>query len=514
MLQKYLGNGNSSISDLFNTAYPGPGSSTDGYYNVLSGSGSMSDKQYANTSGGIAVGSPIDALMATTPFYIGHRGQGDVVPEHTYEGYMAAVSAGMKAIEVSTQVSSDNWWFCLHDAGATGLDRTTDGTGDPKTKTQAQLLALKVDINNCGPYWVAQNLRIPALSTVLSALVNTNNKVVFLESKDYTTTAIDALLVYLNANFSAKQKSNIIWKSHVTGAYGLAAARAAGMKCWAYIDYPLVAQQVTDAQARADYIGIPRYDGGTGLTDGEVDTVIAGIGAVKAISWQPVRRSEMAKLLAKGVDGFVCPQGRYALDNLPNRSQDDFASGKWAPGDIPFDSSRNFVLDSGTAWFNTTATNPSVVMGSLSPSGPYFEIEYEFKYDTVPAATLGSGIAFSKPDDQRYQFQLAGNPSGGYHTLLRQNGQLQLYSHIAGSASGTQLGSTIATAVLNNTDWAKIRVRVDSNGIQLQRMDGTPSTVITSTDSVNRGSYFHLSRNHAAATNETVRFRNIKVTAL
>lgn len=54
MLQRYLGNGNKSISDLMDTSYPGPGSITDDYYAFLGGSGSLSDKQNADATGGIS----------------------------------------------------------------------------------------------------------------------------------------------------------------------------------------------------------------------------------------------------------------------------------------------------------------------------------------------------------------------------------------------------------------------------------------------------------------------------
>jgi len=510
MLQRYLGGGSKSISDLMDAKYPGPGSMNDDYYAALGGSGSLSDKQNANTSGGVAVGSPIDALMATTPFYIGHRGAGDIWPEHTQVGYTGAHDMGMKAIEVSTQISSDGWSFCMHDAGATGLDRTTNGTGDPKTFTRAQLEALVVDVANCGPYWVAQNLKLPDLQTVLTGLL-ADSTVVFLECKDYSGSAVDTTLSRIQSWFPTKYKTQIIWKSHVSGSYGLGAARAAGMKCWAYIDYPLVAQQVTDALARADYIGIPRYDGGTGLTDAEVDTVISTIGAVKCISWQPIRRSEYAKLLAKGVDGFVSPQGIYALTNTPNRTQDAFASGKWAPGDIPFDSTRNFVLDSGTAWFNNGGVqNPSALLGSFCPVPAICVIEYEMKYDTLPSATSHSGLAFCKVDDQRYQFGLAANPTGGYHIVFRQNGQLQLYKHDPGSGTGTQVGTTLTTPALTTTDWAKVKITISPTEVRIQRTDGTPSAEMITADTSYRGGYIHLSRNHATA--ESVRFRNIKVT--
>ena len=56
------------------------------------------------------------------PFFIGHRGVGDMAPEHTLPSYQMALDQGAKAVEISVVMSADNVLYCLHDLT---LDRTT-----------------------------------------------------------------------------------------------------------------------------------------------------------------------------------------------------------------------------------------------------------------------------------------------------------------------------------------------------------------------------------------------------
>ena len=463
-------------------------------------------EMWVDTSG-VPTTMYIDKLLATTPFYVGHRGSGDVWPEHTMAAYQGAFDAGAQALEVSTQISSDGVWFCLHDSTSTGLDRTTTGTGDPATKTIAQLESYDVDIANCGPYWVAQHLKMPLLDDVFAAFFK--KAVIFLETKNYADPAVDALLAKISAMDNAR--NYIIWKQHVGGVHGLTAARAAGFKTWCYIDAPLDSAQLTTALSLGDYIGFPRFDLPTGsMSDADVSTVVAAAGTKKVISYPTPRRSMIDHLVTLGVDGSVTPQLPYIIGQ--RRLVDGFASGKVAPGDIIIDSTRFYTLDSGTMWLNGNTSVPTVMMGSMTPSSPSYEITFELKYDTLPnPTTSGSGMGFSKIDDQAYQFQAA-NTTGGYHLQLRVNGQLQMYTHAPGVTTGTQIGTTLNTPALDTTNWAKIRVKVTPTTVEMQRMDGTPSAIMSVANTAYRGRYFHLSRNHSSGPELSfVRFRNVTV---
>lgn len=67
------------------------------------------------------------------------------------------------------------------------------------------------------------------------------------------------------------------------------------------------------------------------------------------------------------------------------------------------------------------------------------------KYKVPPGPTVHGGYYFGKASDDPYRFTTA-NTSGGYHVVMRASGDMQLYRHTVGVTTGTQIGSTIATA--------------------------------------------------------------------
>ena len=75
------------------------------------------------------------------PYFIAHRGTGDVVPEHTLPSYQTALDWGAQAIEISVVGTADDEVYCLHDLT---LDRTTTETGLAK-QTAESLDAVRVE---------------------------------------------------------------------------------------------------------------------------------------------------------------------------------------------------------------------------------------------------------------------------------------------------------------------------------------------------------------------------------
>lgn len=68
----------------------------------------------------------VAAMLATTPFYVAHRGSSGNWPEMSLYAYTQSVFWGMGALEVSLARTSDGVWFGLHDDT---LDRTSGTTG-------------------------------------------------------------------------------------------------------------------------------------------------------------------------------------------------------------------------------------------------------------------------------------------------------------------------------------------------------------------------------------------------
>src|SRR5664280_186725 len=83
-------------------------------------------------------------------YFIGHRGSGDVRPEHTMEAYDAARHWRAEAIEVSTSSTSDGVLICMHDLT---YDRTTNARGTILDIPSSALSRIGVRQAQLGPVW-------------------------------------------------------------------------------------------------------------------------------------------------------------------------------------------------------------------------------------------------------------------------------------------------------------------------------------------------------------------------
>jgi hypothetical protein len=506
-----------SETDLENIFYTGNNSLNDDKMLYLPGSGSISEKDNVASGGG---GTLIEQLLAQQYFYVGHRGSGNVWPEHSAPAYAGAVDGGAKALELSIQRNSEGTWFHLHDAGATGLNRTTDKTGDPSLLTNAQLATTHVVDNTLGQYWITNRPLLPLWTDMMALYFN--KVVLFLESKDYSASAVDDMLAKLDALYPEYQKS-VIYKVHAGGVLGVGGkAKAKGMKVWSYLDYPLNPTQLANSLALpADYLGVPGSDSvGGGMSDADMATVVAT--GLPVLTWSPSKRFVIPRYHGLNVRGMVSADVLYTQSDVSANKNDTFATGQWRSGDLPYDSTRSFALPGdGTAVFGDTASNPSVCMGSVVPdSGTNYTIEFEAQFLTVPTdLTTHFGAAFGKADDMRWQFQSL-NESPGYHFIQRANGQLTLYTHLTGVSSGTIINGPAAGDACVSGQWMKFKITVTPTAISVTRiLGGTGGTVDVTVQAANtayRGRYFHLSRNYAiAATNGqgTVKYRNVRVTS-
>ena len=116
----------------------------------------------------------------TAPYFIAHRGAGDVAPEHTLPSYQRAFEWGAAAIEISVVRSADDEIYCLHDLT---LDRTTTSSGPADEQSSESLDDVRVTIPRLGPRWVGANMPVlPRLSDVLRVIGGF--AVLCLEAKD------------------------------------------------------------------------------------------------------------------------------------------------------------------------------------------------------------------------------------------------------------------------------------------------------------------------------------------
>lgn len=444
----------------------------------------------------------VDNLMSTTPFYIAHRGSGDEAPEHTLEAYRYAVAAGAKALEISVQLTADGVLVCFHD---TDISRMTGLTGAISDYTYAQLKnAIKVKGQGLlGSGWA--DVEIPLLWKVIEEFYN--NVVLFIEPK---TTAATAPLQALLSSLPNAQLS-VVWKSHFQATSGLAWAKSNGFRTWAYIDPTSTSAQMDAADVSVDYWGVPHT-----ATDAVISMVVAHVPVKPTIVWEVHRRSQRDHYNVLGVKGMMTSGYRYVTGTAPMLKKSNFPLKIMAPGNLTVgNNSAAEALKFGTdndVYFALTP-NRSVVMGSMCPIPvTTYSIKFDMKWNTIPAASLHAGIAFGKASDDVYTFGSA-NASGGYHVLIRDDGDLQLYTHAAGVGAGVQIG-----AANNGTPdpanpvagvWMSYQVDVTPTNITVKRLD--VAKTFTVADTTYRGGYFHLVGGNTTDPNAVAHFRNIEV---
>lgn len=450
------------------------------------------------TSMGSAITAP--DLVSENPFYIAHRGGGDERPEHTLIAYQGAVAMGAKAVEVSVQMTRDQAHVCFHD---TTLDRTTNTTGNIADRLLADLqnnVEVDYGAQYLGVNW--DNQSIPTLKETLDVL--SGKVVIFLEPKVATGTSVNAIFSLLEKYPEAE----VVWKffRDTGGALPSHAvtAKSKGYYLWMYLDAADNNSVIDTAAATdADYLGLP-YD----ASDASISYMV-GKGK-PVIVYEVHRKHERDRLTALGVKGMMTPNPGYIRRTTPYATASTFGQGVRAPGDITTD----YLLANTPTWspgdgaitFGTPSVDATLLMGSMSPLGTTYQIDFDMKWVTLPTATTWSGIAFGHVEDEEYKTQGTNNQDG-YHAFLRANGQLQLFTHTNGTGTGTQIGGTVATAAPVANTWIPLRVIITPTNVSVQRMDDASAPISVANTFV-RGGYFHLIQGTA---NLAASFRNVVV---
>ena len=106
-----------------------------------------------------------------SPRLVAHRGASGRYPENTYEAFRSASDAGAPYLESDVHATADGHLVLHHDAE---LDRTTNGTGELRAHTLAQLMDLDAgyhfspDGGSTFPFR-DRGVRIPTMADVLDA---------------------------------------------------------------------------------------------------------------------------------------------------------------------------------------------------------------------------------------------------------------------------------------------------------------------------------------------------------
>ncbi|MEU0159028.1 glycerophosphodiester phosphodiesterase [Streptomyces sp. NPDC006261] len=452
-------------------------------------------------SGSSSSMASIDALMDETPFYIAHRGSGMEYPEHTMAAYDAALTSGVKAIEVSVCVTADGVPVCMHDPT---LDRTTTGTGLMADMPYASLInTVKVDLGSIlGQGWADQPMT--NLRDVLDRFMG--RVVIFLEPK--TNVAIPIVQKMLE-DYYPNANQSVVWKNYYTNP-SFTLMKSRGFKVWGYMDAGTTDLQLAAVDPLIDYWGIP-----SAMTNARKQEIVAR--GKKVICWEVHRRSQRDTLVGLGVQGMMAAQYKWLSTNYQILKKDNWATAVKAPGDMGrlfYDGTRDLKYSgNGEVFFNVVGE--SALIGSCSfPSFPTngYRMTFDMKYDGTVPTNEHAGVAFGKADDSNYRFNMV-NESGGYHMVFRGSGSLELYSHTAGVTSGTPLATALSAAPVAN-QWMSFRVDVTPALVSITRTDVTPNVTVSSTNATYRGGYVHVSEGNIGLIGNRPRWRNFTVNAL
>jgi glycerophosphoryl diester phosphodiesterase len=446
-------------------------------------------------------------------YYIGHRGAGDVRPEHTMPAYQAAVDWGAQALEVSTSSTSDGVLVCMHDLT---LDRTTTGHGAVNDHTWAQLTKLSVAEPQLGPAWA--RTPIPRLADVLDAFGG--RVVLCIEAKRYEDYPLMMDMIVKRG----LQDSVIIKAFHLSNA--IADARSAGYPVFNYLGVPdvsadSIASTAIVLDARTDYLVLPT----TGPTDSDdllsPTLVRAAVHTGIPVWVYPVhRRSEADYFFGLGVSGLVTSSYRYVTSRTPLTRFDTWSSKAVASGELNLRPDEKTFAPEWTGSAELTlakrGTQQFLTLGQFSPlpnaTGSY-QIDLQARWNLVPKdTTTGITLAFGHADDRYYQDGLG--VSDGYHASLSAAGLLELHAHVAGQRSGQPLGDPVQTAAPQQGQWVALRLNVFPQGISWTRLDApSPDSGAAAQISIEdrrfRGGYLHLGRN--SSDKSSVSFRSLTV---
>ncbi|MGW2594744.1 glycerophosphodiester phosphodiesterase [Streptomyces sp. NPDC001515] len=450
----------------------------------------------------------VDAYFATAtslaPRFFAHRGGGMVRPEHTMVGYRASAAMGFP-LEVSVNVDASGELWCIHD---TTMDRTTNRTGNVNTFTTEEIGQQAITNRDMlGPGWAPQPM-VP-LRQVLDEFLG--KIVIFLEAKG--NDAVVPLQQLLDTHYPHAPRS-VVWKAHI-GTASLPWAKSRNYRTWVYLDSGTTDATMDGKDSLVDYWGVQ-----TTFTDLRVQQVVAR--GKPTFAWPVYRRSQVARLTGLGVVGIMASDPRYVSTATPQRTASRWDLQVKESGGTPtidYDNTYALVFapSPDVGWVSVAAVpNQSYGLGTYSPiqggAGGY-RISFDMKFKTLPASTLHGGVYFGKQSDDAYRFGTA-NATGGYHLVMRANGQLQLNKHTAGSTTGTQIGSTIATTAPVADTAMSFQIDVTATTVEVRRTDSTGWTTGPIADTSYRGGYFGLSNGSVTDVATRPYWRNLAVTQL
>lgn len=123
------------------------------------------------------------------PLIIAHRGDSAHRPENTLASFASALETGADLVELDVQLTQDGHVIVLHDVT---LDRTTNGTGDVRQMTLAQVRALSAGYpKQFGGAYAGE--RVPTLAEALAFMRGRARVMIEIKKDSVTDDADDGI---------------------------------------------------------------------------------------------------------------------------------------------------------------------------------------------------------------------------------------------------------------------------------------------------------------------------------
>ena len=429
-------------------------------------------------------------------YALGHRGSGDVRPEHTVQAYDAAMGWGAEALEISTSSTSDGVLICMHDLS---YDRTTDATGLIHDRPSTVLSGIGVRQPQLGPAWTKPPLpRVPRLDQVLQRYGG--HAVLCIEAKrDADYPAMIAMVEHYGLSDS------VIVKAYRTSDT-IAAAKRAGYPVFAYLDAGdasphHIGRLAGVLDASNDFLGLPTT-GPDMLTLLDRNLVRAAVATGIPVWVYPVhRRSERDYFAGLGVDGMMASSYRYLATDTATAMHDRWQTGAIQSGEMTKTPATAVFAPQwspdGTLTLAASGAQHYLALGQLAPithAQRSYRIEVQARWDALPSDPQAHlDLVFGHSDDTYYEDGYG--HSDGYAAVVRGDGSLAVLRHRTGSTESRPLASAGSTPPVPG-QWLHLRLDVSPTRIKWRRLDSGSSAAVIAQDSAYRGGYVHIGRSN------------------
>jgi glycerophosphoryl diester phosphodiesterase len=405
------------------------------------------------------------------PVVFAHRAAKNIFPESSQEGYRGCVSMGLNVLEMDVRIATDGTLIVHHDDT---MERTTNKTGSVDRYSAMGFRSAKIDL-------LAGWEGTPVLFEDL--LREFGNKVIYapeIKGPGVNEKLVDVIIKY-------NLQNNVVIQSF--SATDLTYAISKGIP----VVY-LKAQEDYSPQTILGW-GINHVGLSTSLSDSYVSSCIdAGL---KVYMYTVNRRYEYDHYMSLGVHGVFSDDPLWVTRQSPTLEWDPFRDqvfthGHFSPSAISGyvgGDRGTFVAPSKFGWPNESASSDFSLQGWANELAASFILDAKVTMaDSVSGVRWGS-IAFCTPKDFFNDYTDA--LSSGYHLLIRESGDIELYVRNGGPA--TSIGS-MATAAISQGGVVEIRIQVTSSQIIITRVDTGQSFTVSNT--VHRNGYLHFGRRY------------------